>query len=194
MATVNLEPSSTVSNNWIITSGDGTAHGVLSDSADSSHITVGAQGKVCIVQLDDYSSGGTITSIRFYVRGVLFNTRSGNTDIQVILENSSGTALYTETVTLNFTAGYANEDHYGTARTTSDGSSAWTDADLDGLRLNINTSPEDPPAISKALVSKASVEVTYSTGYTHSVMGVASGDISTVKGVATANIDEVMGV
>ena len=35
---------------------------------------------------------------------------------------------------------------------------------------------------------------TGAAGYGHKVLGVASGDISTVKGVATANIDKVIGV
>ena len=108
-------------------------------------------------------SGVTIDSVRFYVRGVLFNARSGNTDIQVTLETSAGVARWNETITLNFTGGYVPEDHYGTARTTSAslGGSAWADADLDGMRLNINTSPEDPAGSSYAQVSKAYIEVTY---------------------------------
>ena len=162
MATVNLHPSSTVSNEWVISGGDGTVHGVLSDDVDSSVIKNPHQNQTAIVQLDDFSIPyDSITSIRFYVRGVLFNARSGDTDIQVKLENSSGTSLYAETVTLNFTAAYAPEDHYGTLRTTSDGSAAWTGSDLNGLRRNINTSPEDPPVLSFAQVTKVYVEVTY---------------------------------
>ena len=40
-------------------------------------------------------------------------------------------------------------------------SSFLADADLDGMRLNINTSPEDPAGSSYAQVSKAYIEVTY---------------------------------
>ena len=36
--------------------------------------------------------------------------------------------------------------------------------------------------------------LTFTSGYTHTVMGVASGDIAKVKGVATANIGKVIGV
>ena len=162
MATVNLHPSSTVTNDWTISGGAGTVHENLADSDDSSLIRDNAINQEALVQLDDYTAGGTIDSIRFYVRGVMYNTRSGNVDIQVKLVGASGT-FYGETVTLNFTGGYAPEDHYGTARATSDGSSAWTDSDLDALRLNINTSIEDPPAVSFAQVNKAYVEVTYTS-------------------------------
>ena len=162
MATVNLTPDVTVSNDWtaFTTSGTGTAHENLADSDDNSGVRTQDQNDECIVTLTNYSAGGTINSIRHYIRGFKFNTRGGDTEVQVIIENSSGTALYSENHQLLFNS-YVPQDFYGTARTTSDGSSAWTDGDLDGLRLNINTSPEDPDGISYAQVVKAYVEVTY---------------------------------
>ena len=167
MATVNITPSSTVSNDWTIFGGSGTVHQNLADSSDSSYIYTADQNDVAIVALLDsssYASPSTIDSIRFYIRGVYTNTRSGNTDIQVILTDASASTYYAETVTLNFTAGYAPEDHYGTARTTSNGSTAWTTSDINGLRLNINTNPEDPSGAGYAQVVKAYVEVTYTEG------------------------------
>ena len=194
MPTVNLNPSSTVSNDWPIVKPTGNAHGALSDSYKTTYIRTPDQNDTCTVELDDYSSGGTINSIRFCVSGFVFNTRSANTEIQVRLLNSSSSTLYSENVTLNFN-GYVAQDHYGTARTTSDGSSAWTDSDLDGLRLSINTAPEDPPASSQATVVKAWVEVTYTAaGYGHAVSGVAAANISKVNGVATASISKVNGI
>ena len=199
MATVNLNPSSTVSNEWVINGGDGTVHGVLSDTDDTTSIRDNAQNQTAIVQLDDFTVGGTITSIRHYIRGFKHNARSGDVEVQVIIENSSGTALYSENHQLLFNS-YVAQDFYGTART-DDGSSAWKaddsgdSNDLNGLRLNINTSPEDPPGFSFANVVKAYIEVTYTpAGYGNSVMGVASGNISKINGVATANISKVNGV
>ena len=194
MATVNLHPSSTVSNQWTIFSGDGTVHGVLSDTADGSAIRDNAQNQTAIVELDDFTAGGTIDSIRHYIRGFKHNTRSGDVEVQVIIENSSGTTLYSENHQLLFN-GYTPQDFNGTARTTSDGSSAWTTSDLNALRLNINTSPEDPPGFSFANVVKAYIEVTYTPGgYGNSVMGVDSGDIAKINGIATADISKVNGV
>ena len=121
----------------------------------------------CVVSLDNYTAGGTVDSIRWYVRGAYQNTRSGDTDLQVTLGtgshapvSGSADAYFSETFTLTFNAGYAPQDYYGTARTT-DGSSAWDATSLDALRLDINTSPEDPAAISRAYIYKAYVEVTY---------------------------------
>ena len=163
MATVNLHPSSTVATQWAITGGDGTTHGVLSDTDDTSYITENAQNQTALVQLDDLHgslSGVTIDSIRHYIRGYKHNTRSGDVEVQVIIENSSGTTLYSENHQLLFNS-YVAQDFNGTARTTSDGSTAWTTSDINGLRLNINTSPEDPDAFSYANVVKAYIEVTY---------------------------------
>ena len=165
MATVNLTPDATVSSDWAAYApgaGSGTAHENLADSDDDTGIRTQDQNDECIVTLTNYSAGGTINSIRHFIRGFKFNTRGGDTEVQVILENSGGTALYTENHQLLFN-GYTPQDFNGTARTTSDGSSAWTDGDLDGLRLNINTIPEDPPAPSYASVVRAYVEVTYTS-------------------------------
>jgi len=193
MPTVNLNPDSTQSNDWPTLSGS-TAHGALSDSNTNTFIRTPDQNDACVLTLDDFNSTGrTIISIRFAVSGYLFNTRGGNTDIRVRIMNSSGTSLYDENATLNFN-GYTAQDHYGTARTTSDGSSAWTDSDLDGLLLAVDTTPEDPGG-AKPTVVKAWVEVTYvDAGYGHNVNGVAAANISKVNGVATANISKVNGI
>ena len=192
MPTVNLNPDGTASNNWTVSSG--TAHAVLSDSSATTFIRTPDQNDSCVLTLDDYSAGGTISSIRFAVSGYTFLTRGGDTDIRVRILNSSGTSLYAENVTLNFN-GYVAQDHYGTARTTSDGSSAWTDGDLDGLRLEIDTTPEDPPAASQATVVKAWVEITFvPAGYANTISGVAPANIGKVNGVATANISKVNGI
>ena len=160
MATINLLPDSTVSNAWTINGGSGTVHQNLADTSDTSDIRTQAQNISCVIELDDYSAGGTIDSIRHYVRGFKFLTRGGDTEIQVRILNSSSTTLYAETHQLLFNS-YVAQDFNGTARTTSDGSSAWTDGDLDGLRLDINTTPEDPDGSSYAVIVKAYVEVTY---------------------------------
>ena len=177
MATVNLHPSSTVSGNqnWDIVGGT-TAHSVLSGSNDSRYIKDSDQNQHCVVELDDFTAtADSITSIRWYIRAAYALTRGGTLDIQVVLGtgshapiSGSADAYYTENVTITFNAGYALQDYYGTARTT-DGSSAWDATSLNSLRLDINTSPVDPPYISQPWVSKAYVEVTFvvPTAVTH---------------------------
>ena len=53
MATVNLHPSSTVSNDWTIVGGSGTVHENLADSSDTSLIRTQDQNDAAIVELDD---------------------------------------------------------------------------------------------------------------------------------------------
>ena len=190
MATVNLNPNGTVSNQWDVSSGD-TVHDALADSDTASYIRDNAQNQTCLVELDNFTTAHTsITSIRHYVSGFKFNTRSGDTEIQVKLQAEDGTVYYSENHQLNFNS-YVAQDHYGTARTTSDGSTAWTQLRLNNLRLNINTSPEDPDGVSAAQVVKAYVEVTYSTDYGNNVIGIDSGDIAKINGIAIANISKV---
>ena len=172
MATVNLHPNGTVSadQDWTIVGG-GTAHANLADSNDSTGVYATAQNKYCVLELDDYTAGGTVTSIRWYVRGAYTVTRGGNTGVQVVLGtgshapiSGSADAHFSETFTLTFNAGYAPQDYYGTARA-DDGSSAWDATSLNALRLGINTTPENPnPAggpNERANIWKAYVEVTY---------------------------------
>ena len=171
MPTVNLNPSSTVSNNWPTLSGT-SAHGALSDSSTTTYIRTPDSADAVIFALDDYSAGGTISSIRFGVSGYLFLTRGDNTDISVKLLDGSGGTYYTETVT-----------------------SAWDDTKLDDLRLSIDTVPEDPPGSSQATVVKAWVEVTYvAAGYANTISWVAPANIGKINGVATADIEKVNGV
>ena len=193
MPTVNLHPSSTVSNNWPTLSGS-TAHGALSDSSTTTYIRTPDQADLVVFELDNYSSGGTINSIRFVVSGYTFLTRGGDTDVAIRLTSGTNSSYYSETITLNFN-GYVAQDHYGALRTTYDGSNPWDDARLDDLRLHIDTIVEDPPGVSQATVVKAWVEVTYTAaGYGHGVNGVAAASIGKINGVATANISKVNGI
>ena len=178
MATVNLHPSGTVTGDqqWTLVvggSGGGTAHLNLADSNDTTGVYTSSQIQYCVVELDNYTVGATVESIRWYVRGSYTITRGGDTDVQVVLGSGShapvsgsADAYYSETFTLTFNAGYAPQDYYGTARTT-DGSSAWDATSLNALRLDINTTPEDPdPAggpTQRANIWKAYVEVTYTS-------------------------------
>lgn len=167
MATVNLHPDATLENDWTINP-SGTAHGVASDSDDSTNLRENHQDEYVIFGLDNFTASGTVDSIRWYVRATMFSTRSSgsNTAIQVTLGNqlhtssSSGTSYYDENVTVEFQLGYAQNDYYGTARA-DDGSDAWDATSLNTLRLDVNTSPADPPGISQIQMAKCYVEVTY---------------------------------
>ena len=175
MATVKLMPSGTHSSNWDLnnTGGGSSAHANLAEVNDSNWITANDQNKFCVLEVDNYTSGGTVDSIRWYVKGAYRVTRGGDTDIQVVLgtgshdpAGSGADAYFSETFTLTFNAGYAVQEYYGTARTT-DGSSAWDSTSLNALRLDINTTPEAPNLVGgpdeEAFITRAYVEVTYDT-------------------------------
>ena len=192
MATQILNPSSIVFQaNW--SSGGSNASELDKDNTAVSWTgNFGAQAKF-ILQLDDFDNTGvaSIDAIQLTTVAYLANTRIGTITAKTILENSSGTALYTEDITITIN-GAAFATYNGTSRTTSDGSSAWTDGDIDGLRLNITYAT--PPG--NAIVEQAYVTVTYTevSGYGSRVSGVAAASIGSIIGVATANIGEVIGV
>ena len=152
------------------------------------------QGKATFT-LSDFDNTGvaSITKIENILVCAL-DARSGTSNVTCRIM-SGISQLYVETFA-NPTTGGSYATFTGTARTTSDGSSAWTDSDLDGLRLAIDTSPEDPPSSSQATVVKAWVEVTYTpaSGYGHAVNGIAAASISKVNGIATASISKVNGI
>ena len=159
MATVNLTPDFTVSNDWNVSSG--TAHGVLSDSTESTNIDTNAQNKVCILTLSNFTAAfDSIDSVRYYVSAFMYRSRTDDSDLQIKIENVSGTALYTETENIVVNGG-AFADYYGTARAEYSTGVPWTDVHLNGMRIQLNTNLEDPPNISFVRITKAHIEVTY---------------------------------
>ena len=76
MATVNLLPSSDVSGNQNFDLVGGTAaYANLEDGGDTRGVEASDQNKYCVVELDNYTAGGTVDSIRWYVRGAYRITR-----------------------------------------------------------------------------------------------------------------------
>ena len=188
---------------------DGLATGIAgwntSYSTTPSHLSQGdtsnewrtnfnSTGKA-IFTLDDFDFSGlnvdSITSIKHQLICGL-DARGGTAPITISIRDLStglaGTTLYSETH--NNAAGAGFQTFTGTARTTSNGSSAWTDSDLDGLNLFFIATGGSH----HHLLQQAYIKVSYSTGYGNSVSGVASTNISNISGVASADISNVMGV
>jgi len=200
MATTFLNPDGNVTiAGWNTSFSTTASHLSQGDTSNEWRTNLGATGKA-IWTLGDFDFSGlnvdSITNIKHKLICGL-DARGGSANVTVAIRDMSsggaGTTLYSETHAN--TAGAGFQTFTGTTRTTSDGSSAWTDSDLDGLRLAIDTTPEDPPAISQATVVKAWIEVTYTAaGYANTVKGVAAANIGKVMGVATANISKVNGI
>ena len=143
MATVNLYPSSTGVNSWTLSTGS-DAHTLLQDdhtgfiTTDSNYLSATASSKVCYLQLDDF------TEDHSSIDGVQVVTRAGNNGrgqsfaLETKLLPASGLIpYYTEgSGTQGAHASYRTQTY--TNRTTSDGSSAWTNSELNGLRLFVS--------------------------------------------------------
>ncbi len=142
MATVNLYPNGTDSNNFTLSTGS-DAHTLVRDdhtapiAMDSNYLSATATGKVCYLTLDDF------TEDHSSIDGIQIVLRAGNDgrgvtyDIETkLLPAGLGAAYYTEsTGTENSNRFYLT--HTFTNRTTTDGSTAWNDTLVDALRLYV---------------------------------------------------------
>ena len=145
MATVNLVPNADVSNSpaWTL-SGGSTIWELLAleagddSTADTDKISATAAGKKCIVEFTDLNFSGlnidSINSVQAVVRAAIPD-RAQTYTIGVRILDSSSTELWAQETSAGSSAGNWTT-HTFTARTT-DGTDAWTDTDIDGLRMEI---------------------------------------------------------
>ncbi len=202
MATVNLEPNADVSNSpaWTLSTGSDVYALIDEDHTgaphtDSLQIYTTAAGKKCVVQFDDFDSTGvaSIDSVQAVLR--VANAVKGQIYVvgMTIGNNGTGNANWAE----EYSSESASRDWETvtfTSRTTStSGGSAWTDTDVDNLTMEIHAVAMSGGTFR---VTYAYFIVTYglAPGYKHDVLGVDSGDISTINGIATADISKVSGV
>ena len=141
MATVNLYPNGTDSNNFTLSTGSAAHLLLLDDSStpagDSNYLSATVSGKLCYLTLDDF------TEDHSSIDGVQLVLRSGNGarsqtyEIETkLLPAGLGAAYYTEsTGTENSNRFYLT--HTFTNRTTTDGSTAWNNTLVDGLRIYV---------------------------------------------------------
>ena len=132
---------------------------------------------------DSAYSGATISQIEFF-----YHARKANSGGFIPQIYKSGTYYDGTAPTLT-----TSWDTYSTVWTTNPAdSAAWESTDIDDIVagfININ-----PRGVNLTLVATTWIIVTYSAGYGNDVIGIDSGDISTINGIATANISKVNGV
>lgn len=193
MATTVLNPDGASSiNGWNTSFSTTASHLSQNDTSNEWRTNFNSTGKV-IFTLDDFDFAGlnvdSITSINHKLICGL-DARSGTADAIVAIRNSLGQTLYTETHTNAAGAGF--QTFTGTTRTTSNGSSAWTDSDLDGLGMFLTCVGG---LFNVHIIQQLYIEVVYvEAGYGNDVIGVASANIGEVNGIATANIAEINGL
>ena len=141
MATVNLLPNADVSNNWTLSTGS-VPYVLIDDdhtgfiTADGNYLSATATGKTCVVQLEDF------TEAHSSIDGVQLITRAGNNgrgqsfELETKLMPLFGSVYYTENLgTQAASATYRTQTY--TNRTTYDGSNAWTNARVNGLKVGV---------------------------------------------------------
>ena len=187
MAIAYLNPqASTTNTNWDSSNLPELAQGELSNTWQTT-----ANGADLVVTIGDFDYAGlgasSITSVQAILVGN-YDARSGNWGASTYISNASDTAYYSELLTVP--AGRSASTLGGTVRTTSDGSTAWTDSDLDGMKLRVTSIN----CTDKGQMVQFYIKVIYETGYANTVNGVAAANIGKVNGVATASISKVNGV
>ena len=142
MATVNLYPNGTDSNNFTLSTGS-AAHLLLTDDSstpagDSNYLSATTSGKTCTVQLQNFTEDhSSIDGVQIVLRAGN-GARSQTYDIETkLLPAGIGAAYYTESTGIeNSNRFYLT--HTFTNRTTTDGSTAWNNTLIDALRLYVN--------------------------------------------------------
>ena len=135
MAIAYLNPaSSTTNNNW-----DSSTVSELDQGETSNTWQTTNNGADLRVTLDDFDNtgGAAIDSVQVIIVGN-YDARSGGWTCATKIANASDIPYYSEN--LSISAGRTASTLTGTVRTTSDGSTAWTDSDLDGLKLGVGSS------------------------------------------------------
>ena len=141
MATVNLLPDTDVSNDWTLSTGS-DVYALIDDdhsgfiTADGSHLSATASGRKFTVGFQNF------TEAHSSIDGVQLVTRAGNNgrgasfNLETELLPTLGSAYYTETSgTQAASATYRTQTY--TNRTTYDGSNAWNNIRVDGLKASV---------------------------------------------------------
>jgi hypothetical protein len=157
MATLNILPNADVANSPAWTIGTGSdVYAMLDDddtghvTSDSSDIEATAYAATCLVEMEDHglAGGTTINSVQAVVK---HNNRGRGTTytIQVKILDNSGGVYYTENISGSGSSSWLTATL--TSRSTSDGSTAWSLGEIDGLRMGLRL----------AAISGGTVGITY---------------------------------
>ena len=141
MATVNLLPDGSGLNTFTLSTGSDIAALVQDDyvgpvAGDSNYLSATAINKSCFLTLDNFTEDHSSIDGVQLVLSAGNDARSQTYDIETQLLSALGGAYYTEsTGTENSNRFYLT--HTFTNRTTTDGSTAWNNTLIDGLRVYV---------------------------------------------------------
>ena len=192
MATLTLLPDGvTGTNEWQDSGLGAAAHTDVNSDNQATYIREDENSHEVTFTFDSPSvtiAGGGVsswTSVQIFLKAKY--TTSGDDDVDVHVYGNSG-----ETITVS---GTTWTTYSTTAKTTWNGSDDWVDSRINGLLVKFNKNG-DAANRQALLISYIYAVVTYvaPAGYGNDVIGIDSGDISTINGIATANISKVNGV
>ena len=189
MPTAYLNPDGIqAANNW--GTGGTTASELSQGNTSAAWVSNNGQTAKTTLTLSNFTdSFSAINSINYTIVSFYGDARGGFITANVRIMNAS-TTLYSENSSVTVNGGnFAT--YNGTSRTTSDGSSAWTNSDLDDLRLTLTFQLPVPAGRSYLQQAYINVDYTAPSGYTHDISGLAAANISKVNTVATANIGKI---
>ena len=141
MATVNLFPNGVGLNTFTLSTGSDVAALVQDDHAgsvasDSNYLSATATNKLCYLTLDDFTEDHSSIDGVQLVLSAGNDARSQTYDIETQLLPAIGGAYYTEgTGTELSNRNYLT--HTFTNRTTYDGSNAWDNSRVNGLKVSV---------------------------------------------------------
>ena len=145
MATINLLPNADVSNDWTLSTGS-DVYALMDDdhlgtvATDSSMLSATAIGKIFELDFQNFTEDfSSIDSVQAVVKSGN-NGRGTSFEIKMYINDASGGAFWSAENS-GSQAGHRNyRTQTFTSRTTSDGSSAWTNTDINNLRMKIELS------------------------------------------------------
>ena len=142
MATVNLLPNADISNNFTISTGS-DAYAVMDDnhtggqSSDSSYLSATAVGKKFSLGFQDFSeSASSIDAVQAVVKAGN-NGRGASFTVGMTMVNGTSGNFYAQESSGSLNASGTYRTATFTNRTTSDGSTAWTETDVNNLRMEL---------------------------------------------------------
>jgi hypothetical protein len=144
MATVNLLPNVDVANNWTKYPAFGLDPYELIDedytsfiSGDSVYLHSNSFGSSCIVGFQDFTEDfSSIDSVQAVTR-VGNNSRGQSFEIKMTIINGGTGDFWTAENSGTQLASGTYRTQTFTSRTTSDGSTAWTNSDINNLRMEV---------------------------------------------------------
>ena len=142
MATFNLLPNKDDSNDFTISTGS-TAYEVMEDdnpgniSLDGSYLSSTSSGSSCQFRFSDFTpSADSIDSVQVVVKAGN-NGRGASFTIGMTMVNGTSGNFYSAESSGSLAASASYRTATFTNRTTSDGSSAWTETDVNNLRMEL---------------------------------------------------------